>query len=242
MWGSWFGGALWDGGNRITANSPENLAAYHWIESYPKRLGDHDLLAFKDGIGNFASPQNPFFAGRCAMVMQGVCIYTFIKNYAPPDFEWGVAAFPSADPEKLKDVTIVESDAFVVPAGARHPKEAFEFIKYLNSQGPMEKLCLGQRKFTPLREVSAEFLRRHPNPYITKFIELAKSPNAVSVPPLSTWTEYSNDMGIAVDRIWSGKATPEAALGAVEEREQDVFDRRQVRAQRLGPQVASTQP
>ena len=242
MWGSWFGGRLWDGDEKITANSPENLAAYHWIESYPKRFGDHDLLAFKDGIGNFASPQNPFFAGRCAMIMQGVWIYTFIKNYAPPDFEWGVAAFPSADPEHLKDVTIVESDAFVIPAGAKHPKEAFEFIKYLNSQGPMEKLCLGQRKFTPLRAVSAEFLRSHPNPYIKKFIELAKSPNAVSVPALSTWTEYSNDMGIAVDQIWSGKATPEAALGAVERREQEVFDRRQIRAQRLGPQLASRQP
>ena len=153
------------------------------------------------------------------MVLQGVWIYTFIKNYAPADFEWGVAAFPSVDPARLKDVTVVESDVFVIPAGAKHPKEAFEFIQYLNSQGPMEKHCLGQRKFTPLRAVST----------------------AVAVPPLSTWTEYLSDMGNAVDRILSGESTAQAALDAVEKREQEVFDRRQVRARRLGPEVSRRQ-
>lgn len=238
LWGAWFGGKLWDGDRKITTASPENLAAYRWVESYPRRFGAHELAAFRDGLGNFASPQNPFFTGRVAMVLQGVWIYTFIKNYAPADFEWGVAAFPSADPERLRDVTVVESDAFVIPAGAKHPKEAFEFIRYLNSQGPMEKLCLGQRKFTPLRAVSAEFLHRHPNPYIAKFIELARSPNAVAVPPLSTWTEYLSDMRVAVDRILAGESTAQDALTAVERREQEVFNRRQIRAQRAGPELA----
>ncbi len=74
---------------------------------------------------------------------------------------------------------MVEADLLVIPAGARHPREAFEFIRYVNQQKPMEKLCLGQRKFTPLREVSPEFFQRHPNPYIGEFLELAKSPNAL---------------------------------------------------------------
>ncbi|GAB4175474.1 MAG: hypothetical protein Fur0032_15250 [Terrimicrobiaceae bacterium] len=33
LWGTWFGGPLVDG-ERILANSPENLAAYRWVESY----------------------------------------------------------------------------------------------------------------------------------------------------------------------------------------------------------------
>ena len=158
-------------------NSPENIAAYDWIASYPKRFGAANLLAFRDGFGNFASPQNPFFTGRVAMVLQGPWIYNFIKNFAPAGFRVGRGAFPSAPiRRRLKDVTLVETDALVIPAGAKHPDEAFEFIKYVNSQKPMEKLCLGQRKFSPLRECSADFFQNHPNPYIANFLDTGEKP------------------------------------------------------------------
>ena len=236
MWGFWFNGSL-SNGNTITANSPENIAAYQWIESYPKRFGARDLLNFQDGFGNIASPQNGFFSGRVAMEMDGVWVYNYIKNYAPPDFDWGVAPFPSADPAHLKDVVLVDMDSMVIPAGSKHPAEAFEFIKYVNSQKPMEKLCLGQRKFSPFINVSPEFYQNHPNPYIKKFVELAKSPGAVYAPPLTTWNEYSNDMKDAVNLIWTGKATAVDALNAVQQRQQPVYDRATARWQRLAPEL-----
>jgi ABC-type glycerol-3-phosphate transport system substrate-binding protein len=239
MWGAWFGGQLWDGDRKVTANSPENLQAYEWIGSYPQRFGSGNLLGLREGFGNFASPQNPFFTGRVAMVLQGVWMYNFIKNYAPADFEWGVAPFPSSNPEQLKNVTMVECDGLSIPAGAAHPQEAFEFIKYVNSQGPMEKLCLGQRKFSPLRQCSAEFFQAHPNPFITTFVELAKSPNAFFVPRLTTWTEYNNDMKNAVSRIWTGTANVREALDNVQQREQEVLDRRMARWDRLAPKLTA---
>ena len=144
-----------------------------------------------------------------------------------------MAAFPSAEGDRLKDVTLVETDALVIPAGAKHPDEAFEFIRYVSSQKPMEKLCLGQRKFSPLRECSAEFFRRHPNPYIARFLELAKSPNAHFIPQLTTWPIYSNDLAQAFDRIWAGKATARAALDEVERHEQQSFNRHRERWDRL---------
>ena len=239
LWGCWFGASLWNGRDAITANSPENIAAYQWLESYPKRFGARGLLAFRDGFGNLSSPQNPFYAGRVAMSMDGVWVYNFIRNYAPPGFEWGVAPFPSAYPDRLKDVTIVELDALVIPAGSKHPKEAFEFIKYVNSQKPMEKLCLGQLKFSPLRRCSEGFLKNHPNPHIAEFIELAKSPNARSVPPLATWTEYSNDMVNAMSRILSGKVSAAVALDDVQKRQQQIFERSTARWQRLAPRLTA---
>ena len=233
MYGFWFGGNLWDGKNSIAANSPENIAAYQWVESYPQRYGKDNLLAFRDGFGNFDSPENPFISGRVAMELQGAWIYTYIQEYAPPGFEWGVAAFPSNDPEHLKDVAIVESDVIAIPAGAKHPKEAFEFLRYLNTQKPMEKLCMGKLQFSPLKDCSPEFLRDHPNPYIKVFLDLAKSPNARIAPRLPTWTEYNADMRDAVSKIWDGKVSAVDALNEVEFREQKVFDRRQERWNRL---------
>ena len=235
LWGYWFGGSLWNGRDALTVNSPENVAACKWIQSYPERFGVRNLLTFQDGFGTDASPQNPFFSGRVAMEMNGVWVYNFIKNYAPADFEWGVAPFPSADAAGLKDVALVELDALVIPAGAKHAAQAFEFIQYVNTQGPMEKLCLGQRKFSPLRECSADFYKKHPNPYIAEFVALAKSPNARFVPPLTTWTQLAHDMNNAVNRIWTGKATAAAALDEVQRRQQPIFERRLARWQRLAP-------
>ncbi|MEI8387124.1 MAG: ABC transporter substrate-binding protein [Verrucomicrobiota bacterium] len=237
IWGWWFGGELWDGRNAITANSPENVAAFQWIESYPRRFGVHDLLAFRDGFGNFASPQNPFFTGRVAMVLQGPWIYNFIKNFAPPDFEWGVAPFPSVDPARFQNITQVEADVLVIPAGAKHPKEAFEFIKYVNSQKPMEKLCLGQRKFSPLRECSAEFFQKHPNPHIGEFLALAKSPNARFVPQLTVWSLYSNDMTQAFGRVWTEKANAGESLDEVQQHVQQAFDHQQKRWERISEKL-----
>ncbi len=236
IWSWWFGGKLWDGDRTITADAPPNVAAYNWIASYPQRFGAADLLSFRDASGNFASPQNPFFTGRVAMVLQGPWIYNFLKQYAAPDFEWGMAAFPSVEGDGLPNVTMVETDALVIPTGAKHPEEAFEFIRYVNSRGPMEKLCLGHQKFTPLRECSPEFFQRHPNPYITRFLELAKSPHAHFIPQTTAWPIYSNDMAQAFDRIWAGQVGAQAALGQVRQHVQRIADRQHERWDRVASQ------
>ena len=92
-WGLWFGASLWDGNKTITANSPENVAAYDWIATYPKRFGPDDLLAFREGFGNFASPQNPFFTGRVAMVLQGPMDFQLHQEPRPGRLRVGRGAF-----------------------------------------------------------------------------------------------------------------------------------------------------
>ena len=224
-WGLWFGARFWDGQDTVRADAPEMRAAFRWMQSYPARFGAQNLLALRDGFGSFASPQNPFLSGRIAMTNQGPWIYNFIKNYAAPDFEWGVAAFPSVDPERLPNVTFADSDVLVIPVGAKHPREAFEFMRYLTTQGPMEKFCLGQKKFSPLRRVSEDFYRQHPDPYVRKFAELANSPNALSMPAITTWAEYNDALTDASGRVLAGSADAETALATVQHREQAHYDR-----------------
>jgi maltose-binding protein MalE len=89
----------------------------------------------------------------------------------------------------------------------------------------MEKLCLGQRKFTALAQVSREFIANHPNPCIATFIESAKSPHAHYVPRLSTWQEYKDELLVAADRVMALEATPQQALDQVQRRAQWRFDR-----------------
>jgi multiple sugar transport system substrate-binding protein len=224
LWGFWFGGVLWDGERTITAMSPQNVEAYSWFAGYSQKYGRRNLDAFGASFGNVASPQDPFLGGQVAMVLQGVWMYNFIDQFAP-GLRWGAAAFPSALPEGSAPVTIIESDVLVIPRGAQHPDEAFEFIRYVNSQGPMEKLCLGQRKFSPLAKVSDTFVRSHPNPSIQVFMDLANSPNAVAVPRMSVWNEYRDEMSVAADRVYSGTTTVPEALSDAQKRVQRRFDR-----------------
>jgi len=237
-WGYFFGGKLWDGKSKITCASPENIRAFRWVQSYAKKYGARQLQTFRSGFGNFSSPQNAFLAGKVAMELQGVWMYNFIDMYTD-GFEWGAAPFPHpADRPDLKNVTIAEEDVIVIPRGAKHPREAFEFMKFVNSQEGMELLCLGQRKHTPLAQVSGEFLRKHPNPYIKVFIDLAFSPNAISTPRMSIWNEYADELANAFDQIWLCQATPEEALRRVQERMQRKLDREIRRFARRGMSYA----
>ena len=217
MMGVWFGGSLYDGNRRITADAPGNLAAFRWFRDTAEKYGIENLRNYGASGGNFASPQNPFLSGRVAMELQGVWMYNFIEKYAP-DLDWGVAPFPAVDPVTGKDTTIVECDVLVIPRGAPHAAEAFEFMAYLCQRGPAEKLAIGQRKFTALRDVSPEFFAQHPNPHIREFVRLANSSNARSVPRLSIWREYQEELRVAAGNAMWLVTPPEEALAQVQQR------------------------
>ncbi len=222
-WGYWFGGTLWDG-ERVTFDSPENLAAWEWIQSYPEKYGAEELRRFQSGVtGQFASPQNAFFAERVAMIVQGVWMASFIDTFAPA-LEWGAAPFPAAV-AGLENVAMVECDSICIPVGARHPDEAFEFMQYLCSQEGLELLNMGHKKFTPLKEVSPAFLAGHPNPHIELFIELAKSPHAFYAPVMSTWYEYNDEITPAFDRVMFGESSARAAVTLVQDRVTGIWER-----------------
>jgi len=232
LMGFWFGGSLYDGDRRITADAPENLAAFRWFRDTATKYGIENLRNYGASGGNFASPQNPFLSGRVAMELQGVWMYNFIEKYAP-DLDWGVAPFPAVDPVTGKDTTIVETDVLVIPRGAPHAAEAFEFMAYLCRRGPAEKLALGQRKFTALRDVSPEFFAHHPNPHIREFVRLANSPNAHAVPRLGIWREYQEELSVAAGNALWHIATPEEALAQAQQRVAWRWDRSLARWDRV---------
>ena len=223
--GYWFGADLWDGERAVTADTPENLAAFEWYASFPEKFGEANLKKFGANFGaSFASPQNPFLDERIAMVLQGVWMYNFIDQFAP-QMEWAAAPFPSSDPEGRPDVTFLDCDVLCIPKGALNPEAAFEFIAFVQRQENIEKLNLGQRKFSPRATYSQDFIDRHPHPYIKVFIDLAQSPNARSLPQMPVWVEYGEEMMAAADRTFGGVVEPREALRYVQDRMQWKFDR-----------------
>ncbi len=234
-WGYFFGGDLVRG-DKVMANSAENVRAYEWIASYSRKLGVEQIQRFRSGFGSFSSPQNPFLSGKVAMVLQGVWMANFIEKYSP-GMQWSAAPFPHpADRPDLAGATVVDADVLVIPKDSKHPEEAFAFMAYVSSNEAMETLCLGQKKHSPLATISAEFKRKHPHPYLDLFQSLSYSKAAFSTPRMAGYNEYMRELSSAIDSIQNLSATPAAALGAVQERMQRAYDRdNRAFARRNGP-------
>jgi multiple sugar transport system substrate-binding protein len=218
LWGYWFGAEYWDGHREIRANDAGNLAAYRWLRDVMTTYGLDQLKNFGASFGQSQSSASPFLAGKGAMVVQGPWYPNFIENFAP-GLEWGVTAFPAAPGVSDEaPLTLVISDMLVIPRGAKHPREAFEFLLYTQRRDVAEKLATLQRKFTALREVSPEFIAQHPNPAVSFFSELARSPNVRAVPRLSIWRDYEIELSVAAMNVRFLLKTPEEALADVQER------------------------
>ncbi|HMI85194.1 MAG TPA: extracellular solute-binding protein [Polyangiaceae bacterium] len=231
IWGYFFGGELWDGSDRITFDSPANIRAYEWVQSYARDYGPAELQTLRSSFGPVSSAQNAFLSGKVAMALQGIWMANFIATYNPK-MHWGAAPFPSAV-EGSEPIALANADVLVIPRGARHPREAFSFLAYMAEQKPLEKLCLGQSKNSPLADVSPEFFAHHKNPYIRMFQDLAKSPKTVHFPNMSVWQQYRFEAYNAFERIWLLQATPAQALRDATERAQRAWDRERERRNRV---------
>lgn len=216
-WGIYFGGKLVDG-DRLTLDSPENVRAFHWVESYAKRFGSKEVQSFQSGFGNFASPEDPFMDGKVATEQNGVWKGNYINVYHP-ELKWFAVPFPyPADRPDLADHSNLSQDVLTIPRGAKHPKEAFEFIQYVQRQDVMEGLCIGHGKNSPLQKVSEHFFTTHPNKFIRLFDRLARSPKAFSPPQIGILPQLQNEMNVAFQEVSTEQKKPEAALHDAQER------------------------
>ncbi len=231
-WPFFFGGRLWDGDATITCDERPCIEAFTWIQSYSKKYGADMIQVFTSGFGNFSSPQNAFMSGKVAMEIQGVWMYNFLDMYAK-GLKWGAAPFPTTEPG-LYGRSIADMDVLAIPRDAKHPAESFEFLRYVVSQGPMELLCMGQRKFSPLNDVTPAFWEQHPHPYVKLFYDLAKHPLTFSLPQLTFWQQYSEELNVAFQKVYLLQATPEEALGLVKKKMQKRLDRERRKLKAMG--------
>jgi len=224
FWPYNFGGFWWDAKDRkFTFTDPHVVKCFNWVRSYGERLGKDAVSAFRSGQGNYDSPQNAFLVGHTAMVSQGTFFAHIIQHQAP-SLEYAVAPLP-VDSPALAGTTSCTADILVIPKGAKHPKEAFEFIAWLNERPNMEKLCKAHCKISPLTDVSEDFVKHHTNPYVKVFEDLAASPNAHGSPSIETLPNVGDELGNFMTELMQLRTTAPDGLADVQKRmEQNYTD------------------
>jgi ABC-type glycerol-3-phosphate transport system substrate-binding protein len=210
----WFGGQLFDGTNAT------NLSCFRWMGDSTQQYGLAAVRRLTGSFGSLASPQDPFMSGQVAMLFDGVYRSHFIHQFAP-GLKYGVANWPAAQ-TGINDFTVAESDMLAIPHGARHPREAWEFLKYLSSPNlsaqrreelsGVELLCFLQEKGSPLAQWSPYFQANNPNRDLDVFRKLADSPHAIEPPKIGIWEQYQGELYTAFDEVRLELESPEQAL------------------------------
>ncbi|MDT2813717.1 ABC transporter substrate-binding protein [Vagococcus carniphilus] len=130
-----------DSGN-VTINTAEKVETLEWIMDWKEYYGTETIEHYEAEFGSGVS--DPFLSGLVAMRSDNINYFTNINESAPDDFEFGVFELPE---RKSGTGHWTWGGGFVVeiPYGAAHPKESYEFIKYLTSEKVQMKF--GEKSF-----------------------------------------------------------------------------------------------
>lgn len=211
-WGPLFGAKLLDAQGNPVVNSPETIRAFEWLASFSKKFGSREVTTFQGGLGNFASPEDPFMMGKTVTEVNGPWKAGYINNFKK-GLPWFAVPFPyPKDRPDLANQSFVNEDILAIPNGAKHPKEAFEFLRFVQRQDQMERLNDAHGKNTPLLKVSPAFFKNHPNPYIDVFDRLARSPSCIATPQTGIWSQVRNEINVAFEQVNTGQKAPKEAL------------------------------
>lgn len=210
-----FGGRWYDESGEPTPTEPGNVeAAQFYVDTVAKPYGAENVQRFTSGFGEYASPQNPFFQGKVAMVTDGEWMSAFIKQYAP-DLNWGVAPIPHPPGrDHLAGTTQLSTSTLFIPRNSQNKEAAWEFMKFMLSKEPMLEFTHTLANL-PTRTSLLDSDRYDDLPNFDAWLQAAKSENAKVLASLPTTAEYVADLETAFDSITRLKATPEQALAEV---------------------------
>jgi multiple sugar transport system permease protein len=128
----WQNGAKFmsDDGRKCLLNDPSVVGGLQFMKSmYDDLGGAGDVEGFQTSFQTDAL--DPFLTGKIAMKIDGNWVLTGIAQFRP-DMNFAVAPAPMPD-AKQQPISWLGGWAWVIPKGAKHPREAWKLIRKLAS-------------------------------------------------------------------------------------------------------------
>src|SRR5262249_7579563 len=152
-----FGGHLYDPNcNRAVFTDEPTVAAFEWIQNCARKVGVSAGAEFSHAHErSLHTAQDPFITEKVAMIVQGPWIAKFIGLHRT-DLDFGCVPFPveASLYDSDRPIGMLEADVLIVPRGCRHPRESFEFVRWMQRQDVQERLAHDHGKGSPFMRVS----------------------------------------------------------------------------------------
>jgi multiple sugar transport system substrate-binding protein len=214
-WGNVFGGSFYNPATgKIAIDDPRVVQALAWETSYFTRYGAENVNRYAhSSFGTGALAQfGPFGFQQAAMdvngeYMAGDWYATYAKN-----LHFGLAALPVLHTGD-QPASIVIPNAAAIPAGAKHPQEAWEFLAYLLN--PANTAFLANR-LDSMPQAAALYsdagLKQITVPTLHTLVAIFRTEREFYYPVVENSTYRINQIGIAEGNATLGKMTPKQAL------------------------------
>jgi ABC-type glycerol-3-phosphate transport system substrate-binding protein len=131
---------------------------------------------------------------------------------------------------------VIDSDAFVMPTGTKHPKEAAQLMLYMMGTAPVLTWCVDEANIPPTRAAlfDPRFVKGVPtDASVVQTARLALEDPRILVPfPSSSIYDFATSQWIAAEQeVEFGRKSPQGALGGL----QKALDQREAAVKRGNP-------
>ncbi|MFC5407219.1 ABC transporter substrate-binding protein [Cohnella soli] len=185
--------------------------------------GIDTLQFFKDNIDMGITPKpeqgkttRPIWLnGLAGMMADGGWV---IPSFKDVPFEWDMVRIPAGPKGQF---TTGLGGAFVISKQTKFPRESYEFLKFLTSTESLNEIVTKTNAGVPGRISSQEGL----SPLLKKYADLIGT--ATPYQAKNGILELQTIVGKEMEQVWYGTKTPQAAVKAMEEQGNKVFDDKQ---------------
>ncbi len=195
-----FGGSWFDSSGTPTPTDPANVAALAWEKSFYDQYGVAKIQNFVQSSGSYLTGGDPLESGKLAMMFDGPWSVLFTKANSPAvAADLGVVPLPASSTSPTSaGSTYIDANAQVIPAGTKHPQEAFDFIKWETTNAQETATFSNDVANIPqLKSVPSFALES--DPLFAEYVKIAAGTGAKSWTQTATSSTYGTNLCQAQD-------------------------------------------
>ena len=188
--------------NKTTVNEPAIVQALQWERKFYNGYNPQKVQNFVSSSGEYLTAQDLFESGKLAICIDGSWVIRFIQENIPelaPDIGAAYIPTPANHPERY-GTSFIDVNPQIIPKGAKHPDEAWKFIKWETTDPDLASKFADLVANVPqiIGAPTTELLK---DARFKVFIDLASSEKAKVFPVLPISNEYITKITDLENRI-----------------------------------------
>jgi multiple sugar transport system substrate-binding protein len=212
-------GGYWysDDGMQLTANSQPMIDALKWQQQFYTKYGADNVLAFTSALGGYMSPDQGFYAGKIAMMVDGEWQVgpNFIQQFKP-ELSYGVAAFPPpADHPERAETVVSQGTVAMIPAGVKDIDASAKLLAWIMSPEVLADEMIANYNLPTSTKAAADSRFRE-NAKFVIFMDLMAGKNAKPALTTPINTELGEALGQVEEQVLHAGKDPTPLLNDVQ--------------------------